>query len=107
MKLSEVLSLYEEFIEELKEDIEDDILSHDSIIQACVKNDIVVDWYYDHQTTLSDFNPKNGFETGMSFPEAKNQYQNYKADLPFLKQVTVKDLLQYLQGFINYYSPKE
>lgn len=81
---------YEELIQELKEELEDGILTLESTIQVLRSEQPlfdyypIKDWYYEHEMMVSDYQSEL----------SKEEYRLYLIDRPSLIALTVREVLE-------------
>lgn len=90
---------YEEFIEELKQEISDGVLLPTDTIQVLRANreidrgyKPIIDWYYNHETTLEDLEIDDD-DDQEEIKEKQIMKELYKRDKDFLELVSVAGCL--------------
>ncbi len=93
---------YSELITELNEELNDGILAKNSIIQV-LRGDVlfdeyrpIIDWYYDHTTTLSDLEI-----------EDKKQYDQYWEMKEHLEKIELQNCLKEMEYWNSIVKKKE
>lgn len=92
--LKEIQKLYKVFLEELEEEIEFSTLDPKSPIQVLrgrTNTDYmpIIDWYYSHDQEMENI------------AEEKELLENYLEERPYLREATVKDVVDELQLFLD------
>lgn len=108
MRLAEALSIAHELLGELRQDIADGIFGEEEPLQVLVEDNIVIDYYYSDEVERRNLLHEPYYdETVEEIQIRKDGWLQYKKDKPFLQPVTVKQLIDMLSSFIEYYSPRQ
>lgn len=107
MSLTEALSIANELLNELLEDLSADVLKKDTPLQVLVEDNIIVDYYYSDEVERSNLLHERTCDESIEDVQLrKDAWLQYKKDKPLLKETTVQALIFNLNAFISYYSPK-
>ncbi len=88
---------YDEFIQEIHEELADGVLALDDEIQILRGPSIggyspIVDWYYDHETMTSDYIDEHIDPSG-DLLKVDAAWRQYNDDRPHLETMKVSDVL--------------